>query len=101
MHCKFLGRLSDCYYLLYFLRPSGRKSVLGRVSNKVLNKRHSCVTGQIELVLNIITRQNFVVYSLFKFLNLLKWPSQRQVAIISGILVNLKLRYANSTANSL
>ena len=51
MQCKFLGRLPDCYYLLYFFRPSGRKRVLGRVSNKVLNKRHSCVTGQIELAL--------------------------------------------------
>lgn len=92
MHCKFLGELPNCDYLLYFLRPSGRKSVLGRVSNKVLNKMHSCVTGQIELGLNKIIRQKFVVHSLLKFLNLLKRLSQRQVAIISGILVNLKLR---------
>ena len=101
MRCKFLGRLPDCYYLLYFIRPSGRKSVLGCVSNKVLNKRHSCVTSQIELVLNKIIRPKFMVNSLFKFLNLLKRASQRKVAIISGILVNLKLRYANSTAKSL
>jgi hypothetical protein len=98
---SFWAYLPGCYYPLYFFRPSGRKSILGRVSNRVLNKRNSCVTDQIELVLNKIIRQKFVVHSLLKFLNLLKRPSQRQIAIISGILVNLKLRYANSTANSL
>ena len=101
MPCKFLGGLPKYYYLFYFLRPSGIKSALGRVSNKVLSKTHSCVTGQIELGLNKIIRQQFVVYGLLKFLNFLKRLYQRQVAIISGILANLKLRYANSTANSL
>jgi len=62
MDCKFLGGLPNCYYLLYFLRPSGRKSVLGRVSNKVSNKKHSCATGQIKLVLNKVIKQKFVVY---------------------------------------